>query len=320
MSKLLCLLPDNIAGRLIINSLIEGFKHYKIELEVIDKLTTNFNYYNLDKSQFSYLISHDYSALELNYQLKLNIPTINYFSNTLGRNLSYRGRNKYFDQLCNPKNYFFYWDKVLTERSKNKIPNISYMPLFVNTSIYKNIKIKKDYDIMFAGSIAHGKRLKTLQYIINSFSKLNIAIFSYPEHYLQAIEHLNSKEKTNFKACYKGFITDENAMTKEINKSKIVINFTTQGISNLNLRVYEVLACETFLITDFRAEILDLFTPEEDIIYYKNLKDLCNIIETYLKQPEQYAHIIKAGRTTIENKYSNKIAAGKILEKIGLIK
>lgn len=318
MKKLLFLLPVNIAGRLIIKNLLEGFKENGVQLETIDLLDKNSikTIRFLNKDDFSFVVSYDYSAVKFKREYNFDIPTINYFSDKIESETSRKCWKNYYEEIKKPENIVFYWDESLVNDAKKEIENLYYLPLFVNTNIYKDLNLKKKYDIMFAGKLYFEERAHSILNLMYRFPYLDFTIFSHPEHFEKSIQDLNNCDQIVLKKAYKGFIADEYQMVQEINKSKIILNFTSQGKESLNYRIYEVLACETFLLTDYKKEMETLFSPGNDIVYYNNDDDLISKVEDYLNNTNFYEPIIKAGRQVVEKKYSHKIAAQKMLETI----
>lgn len=318
MKKIISILPENISGRLIISSLIEGLKSYGIEVFTVDRLLVKYEELHLNTDDYSFILGYDYSAIELKKKTRLNIPAISYFSDVIRTDKSGKQWEEYYKEIQKEQNITFYWDRILTERLKKNITNLHYLPLFVNTNVYKNLNLKPINDIMFAGRLTYRNRLETILSIIEKFPALKIALYCYPEHFVEAISELPKNKRERIKSFYKGFLVNDSAIAKEINRSKIILNFTSQPVSHLNHRVFEVLACEKFLLTDYRIELKELFTPGKDIVYYRNIEDLCKKIHNYLKNPESFKDIIKEGRLTIENKYTGRLAAKNILDIIGV--
>ena len=76
--------------------------------------------------------------------------------------------------------------------------------------------------------------------------------------------------------------------------SKINLNITAKAIhTGLPLRVYDVLACEGFLITNYQSELTDYFIPGTDLECYTSEEDLLTKVEYYLaheKDCQEIAH------------------------------
>ena len=49
-------------------------------------------------------------------------------------------------------------------------------------------------------------------------------------------------------------------------------------------------------MTDWREDATLLFEPDEEAVYFKSLKELPELIDRYLKDPEERARIATAGR------------------------
>ena len=160
-----------------------------------------------------------------------------------------------------------------------------YMPHFVNTDIYKPLNLKKEYDVMFAGRLDTDYRLNFFVELIQSFPNFNFVWFAIEKHYQDAL--LRTDEKELIKKSYKGFIDNEKDMAIELNKAKIVFNMNSQGISSLNYRTIQTIACKTLLISDFREEI-NMFRG--DLPFYINIEDLKEKIKYYLDNDKAYEY------------------------------
>jgi len=76
--------------------------------------------------------------------------------------------------------------------------------------------------------------------------------------------------------------------------SKINLNITAKSIrTGLPLRIYDVLACGGFLITNYQNELTDYFEPDADLVYYTSEEDLIEKVDYYLtheKDRQEIAH------------------------------
>ena len=95
-------------------------------------------------------------------------------------------------------------------------------------------------------------------------------------------------------------------MAEKINKAKVFFNFNAQGISSLNYRTFQVMACEKILLSDDRQEAHTLFSPDNDLVIYKNLDDLKEKIELYLSNQELYTKTTIEARKSITKNHSSK--------------
>ena len=306
MKKILGIMPHSIGGRLTTSSILDGFRENNFEVIIYDELKQdNFNEF-LNKD-YKYIVGYDFSPIKLKIDYNLNFPCIAYFSDVIEQKTSGVGYLEYNKYLNNSDIYIFYWDREL---SKNT--NYFYQPHFVNTNIYKNY-LKPVCDIAFMGRLDTNLRLNMFLELNKKLKDIKIRYYGIKRHFDDAITRCNESDKKILKKCYCGFIDNEKDMAQAINEAKIVYNINAQGISSLNYRTIQVLACERLLISDKREE-LDLFN---DIIpVYNNIDDLADKIKYYLNNQDEYLKITKSCRKIIEEKLDSKICVKNMLLKI----
>ena len=278
--KILAILPESIGGRLTTASMIDGFKQNECDVTIFDELFDN-NLQEILQNSYDIIAGYDYSGLKIKIDNNLSIPSINYFSDDLRNKTSGPYWENYLQYLENEDNYTFYWDKVLTGFENFK--NINYLPHFVNFDIYKDYGKNPEYDVMFAGRLDTDYRLSFFEELITKLPTLNIAWFAIDKHYKDARNR--SKYPELIDLCYRGFIDNEKDMADAINKTKIVFNMNSQGISSLNYRTFQTVACKKLLISDYREE-LALF--DGHMPFYEDFSDLIFKIESYLE--DEYAY------------------------------
>lgn len=314
--KILGILPESIGGRLTTSSIFDGFIQNNHEVVVFDKLfDTNEKFIEIiNNNKFDYLAGYDFAGLKYKVDYNLDIKTINYFSDVIEDNHSGNYWQTYYNYLKDDDNYTFYWDEELYKQKKSEIKNLFYMPHFVNTDIYYNFNNKPEFDIMFAGRLDSDFRLKSVVHLMKYFQDKKFAWFAIEKHYLDALSRLdNEDEKNLIKRNYQGFIDSEKQMSKAINNTKIVFNFNAQGISSLNYRTIQTLACERLLISDDRIEAKKLFKEDESIVIFKTMDELKEKIEFYLNNEVLYKNITNNARNIILKNHSSVVCVKKIL-------
>ncbi len=281
--KILAILPVSIGGRLTTNSIINGFKQNNCDVIVYDELFDK-NLNEIINSNYDYILGYDFSGLKIKIDNNLKIPSINYFSDDIRSRTSGEEWEKYLPYLENNDNYTFYWDRVLT--SYETFKNLHYLPHFVDFEIYKESQIEPEFDLMFAGRLDTDYRLSFFEELITKLPNLKIAWHAIDRHYQDARRRAKYPELIDL--CYRGFIDNEKDMAKAINDTKIVFNMNSQGISSLNYRTFQTVACKKLMISDYREE-LDLF--EGHMPFYEDFSDLIFKIESYLEDEEAYKKV-----------------------------
>lgn len=94
-------------------------------------------------------------------------------------------------------------------------------------------------------------------------------------------------------------------------RSKITINQhidIAEGYAN-NMRLYEATGMGTLLITDWKANIADIFEPGKEVVCYRSAQECVELVNYYLKHETDRARIAKAGqqRAMTEHSYFNRV-------------
>lgn len=316
--KFICILPESIGGRLTMNSLFIGFQKNGYAVKILDILDSSFesSLKEINLSEYHYIFSYDYTGIVINNKYNLNMPVISYFSDSIQSTLSGKSWNKHFLELKKKTNYTFCWDYYETNHLKKELQNLYYLPHSVDTDIYRQLNLDKQFDIMFAGRLSFPGRIDKIISIYENFSDVKFALFCFPDHFQKTLKSIDFKYQTFFKQSYKGFIDNEIDMAKAINQSKIVLNFTSQGKTNLNYRTFQTLACETYLLTDYRKELESLFEIEQEVTCYTNNKQFLYLLHRLLNHPGDYTYKLKNARKKIETYYNSKHAAENIVNTV----
>lgn len=101
------------------------------------------------------------------------------------------------------------------------------------------------------------------------------------------------------------------------NGSKINLNMTIPNISSgITLRVWDILSCRCFLITDFRPELLNYFKPDKDIVIYEETEELIEKAGFYLTHDTIRQKIIDNAYKIIAANHTCDIRISEILTKV----
>ena len=209
-------------------------------------------------------------------------------------------------ELGSEDNYIFYWDRELAKPENFK--NLFYLPHFVNTDIYKDLHLPIECDVMFAGRLDTDYRLNMIESLALEY---NLHWYAIERHYLDAFRRTNNKAL--IERIYKGFIDNEEDMAAAINKSKIVVNMNSQGLSSLNYRTMQTLACGKLLISDRRGE-LDLFANR--IPVYDDIESLKRNIDYFLSSSDEYNQVCNYCSEICRHKFNSRSGVEFMLTKI----
>ena len=106
----------------------------------------------------------------------------------------------------------------------------------------------------------------------------------------------NSNTSSLLRVRYGGSLDYWSEMPKVFRASKINLNFTIPNIkSGLPLRIWDVLGCGGFLLTNFQAEIPSYFKHKEDLVCCESIEELVELAGYYLKHEEERRRIAENG-------------------------
>ncbi len=111
-----------------------------------------------------------------------------------------------------------------------------------------------------------------------------------------------------------GFADSLKQMPLIFNRSDINLNITAKSIrSGIPLRVFDVLACRGFLISNYQAEIPEFFTIGEHLDVYTSAEDLDDKIHFYLEHPSIRKEISQAGYEFVKANHTYTIRLGQMI-------
>jgi hypothetical protein len=206
--------------------------------------------------------------------------------------------SKFFDHNISLQNGF------IKNYKKLKIDNVEFL-WGINTSNFKPLEIDKEYDITFIGTPKED-RYEMIKYLIDSGVKVNIFGAGWEIY-------------PDMRKFWKGRINNSDYI-KVINKSKINLSFSKNyaGKPHYKIRTLEVLACKSFLLTEYFKGNLAFFKKGKEIIMFENKEDLLNKVKYYLKNSykrEKVAHASYKKVISILNIEKNLEAFFKNIEK-----
>jgi spore maturation protein CgeB len=210
--------------------------------------------------------------------------------------------------------HMFVWDQYyVDELEKLGFKNSHYMPIAANTNRYRKIKEQAreasefTSDVSFVGSWSPKRDL-----VLRRLLDFDLKIYGYG--WEAASPGLRERfVKTADNITELPFI---------FNFSKVNVNVTMeQGVSSLNMRVFDVMACEGFLISDYKTDFEKLFDYEKEVVAYKHLDELPELVQYYLDHDDERREKARAARRRVLREHSYKKRAEFIintLQKMGI--
>lgn len=113
---------------------------------------------------------------------------------------------------------------------------------------------------------------------------------------------------------FMGFAEHHIEMSKVFKLSKINLNMTRIFVeSGLPQRVFDVLGSQGFLVSNYKRDLEDLFSIGKDLVMYRDLKDLTELIEYFLQHEEKRLEIAQNGYEKVKNEHTYEIRLKKMM-------
>lgn len=206
--------------------------------------------------------------------------------------------------------YFFINSSPVLSAQEKGYSNVSLLHHSVDTNeFFKLFGATKRFDICFVGNWS-----KKRQEVLEALLRLTDNIALYGRKWLK-----KNILKPKVLKCIKGGYIEGKELNELYNKSKIVLNVTNWGFgegdkqSGMNMRVLEVPATGSFLLTDGSKDLEGVIKPDVHLAVYKNLQECIEKAKYYLKNEEEREHIAKGGDEFTTRHYSYDNTADDIL-------
>jgi spore maturation protein CgeB len=204
--------------------------------------------------------------------------------------------------------YFFIHSKGIEEGNSRGYHNTSLLHHAVDPSAFFPISgVEKMYDCCFVG----GWSKRRQEYIEHALGVTdNIAIYGK-----------NWKRKNRFNKkilrAIKGTYIGGYELVKLYNASRIVLNITTWGRednknSGINMRVLEVPACRSFLLTDGSLDMESIIHPRKHVAVYEGIEDFKNKLNHYLRNEDERDAIAQEGYLHVTKHHTYDRAVNEI--------
>lgn len=117
------------------------------------------------------------------------------------------------------------------------------------------------------------------------------------------------------KAHCRGGVSTLTEMPKVFHASRINLNITMRPIeTGLSLRIWDILGCAGFLITNYQAEIPEYFEIGKELETYETLEELEEKIRYYLSHEEERVEIAINGYEKVKNYHTYEKRLAQMLK------
>ena len=194
---------------------------------------------------------------------------------------------------------YYFIDETLTEEIieefKQHMPNYYECPL--DNFLTDKITISQLY---IGNKITALERALTIQTLSTYFS-----VDLYTGSNTSALPNVNNR----------GFAKTLTEMPIIFHESKINLNTTSKPIrSGIPLRVFDIMGCEGFVLSNYQPELIELFEPGVDFDYYTSMDELVEKTNYYLTHDAERKEISHNGFIKVSKSYNYIIRFKRLLD------
>lgn len=112
----------------------------------------------------------------------------------------------------------------------------------------------------------------------------------------------------------RGFAKSLTEMPLIFHNSKINLNISSKAIrTGLPLRIFDILSCGGFVLSNYQPEIPELFHISEDLAVYSSQEELLALTDYYLHHDQERIAIAEHGYETLKQNYTYEKQLEKLL-------
>lgn len=112
-----------------------------------------------------------------------------------------------------------------------------------------------------------------------------------------------------------GRVKTHTQMPLIFHESQINLNMTAKSIrSGIPQRVWDVLGCGGFLISNYQTELMEFLVPNEDFVFYSSEEELISLVEYYLANPRLCKEIAENGYRKVKEFHTWTVRLSQMIE------
>jgi spore maturation protein CgeB len=247
------------------------------------------------RPQLILVIKGDRIPLELIRELKeiFRIPVANYW-------IDDPDSIEISQKISPTYDYFFTNDPDAVQVHKESgCPRVKFLSFGFLPQLHKKIQLSEEEykrygnDVCFAGTVSEG-RIKVLEELSGFNLKVWSPRFVYSFKEKSRIKINKLPSSSTLYSKFTGSAVWNEELVKVYNASKIVLNIHSPQTVPI-MRDFEVTGCGAFLMTDHARSLETMFNPGQEIICYKNVENLKDLVKFYLSHSPEREEIARKG-------------------------
>lgn len=194
---------------------------------------------------------------------------------------------------------YYFIEEVLTDEVINEF--IKHLPGFYQSPLDNFLTDKTTISQLYIGN-----KISALEriHVMESLSK-HFPIDLYT----------GSDTSTLPKVHNRGFAKTLTEMPIIFHESKINLNITSKAIrSGIPLRVFDIMACEGFVLSNYQPELAEFFQAGVEFDYYTSIEELIEKTDYYLNHEKERKEIAHNAFEKVEKEYSYLVRLSELIK------
>ncbi|MBM3498560.1 MAG: glycosyltransferase, partial [Armatimonadetes bacterium] len=164
------------------------------------------------------------------------------------------------------------------------VPNVEWLPLACNARFHRHHDTDKAHDVCFIGALIPGERKRLVELLQEEFERVFVGRAYWEE------------------------------MAQEYSRARIVFNRSI--LNDVNMRVFEAVACGSLLVTNDLADngLEELLRNGEHLVTYRDDRELLERVRYYLEHEDEREAIARRGMEEAHAKHTYRHRMQRILE------
>ena len=194
---------------------------------------------------------------------------------------------------------YYFIEELLTDEIVDQFKK--YYPDFYHSPFENFLSDKKVLSQYYIGNkITTLERIRTFQILSQNFS-----VDIYTRSNTTSLPHIHNH----------GFAKTFSEMPVIFHESKININTTSKAIrSGIPLRVFDIMGCEGFVLSNFQNELTELFETENEFDSYENMEELIDKTNYYLTHEKMRKEIAHNGFEKVRDNFNYPLRLAQLME------
>jgi hypothetical protein len=200
----------------------------------------------------------------------------------------------------------FCWDRsYLSALRARGLHRVHYMPFATSPHVFRPRPVEPvRYDISFVGHCTE-TRIRH----VRALADAGLSVDVFGDAAWRALAHPRVR--------HHGPADSRSACPRIYAASRINLNVTSAQLrTSLPVRVFDVLGCEGFLLTDVREDTRALFAPGLELATYTGLEELVLRARYFLARPAARAAIARAGAARVHREHTFRARMTEMLARL----